>query len=122
MTHFLEFNYDDRDFLEIWLPDFDSESHYEYEAGRYEHASSARRKGSNRSFDNLMVDAFSRTYPEVIEEVSRKEPPVELENYNVPYLNIDQVLLSEVLKHIFQKFVIEKHHNLKPISEADIAH
>jgi hypothetical protein len=94
MTYLLKFRYDDRDFLEIWLPEFDSESDYDLESGLYEYASAAKHKGSNRAFDSIMVDAFSKAYPDIIDEVKRKEPPVEKENYDVPGLNLYQVRLS----------------------------
>ena len=104
MTHVLKFRYDNRDFLEVWLPEFDSESDRECERGSYEHASATRLKGSKRSFDTLMIDAFSKAYPKVIHEVKHKEPPIESENYDVPDLSLIRVLLSEVLERIYEKF------------------
>jgi hypothetical protein len=77
MTHLLKYRYDDRDFLEMWLPEFDSESNFDLESGLYEYANTARLKGSNRAFDSIMVDAFSKAYSDIIDEVKRKEPPVE---------------------------------------------
>jgi hypothetical protein len=108
MTYLLKFRYDDRDFLEIWLPEFDSESDYDLESGLYEYASAAKHKGSNRAFDSIMVDAFSKAYPDIIDEVKRKEPPVEKENYDVPGLNLYQVRLSEILENIYQNSVCTK--------------
>jgi hypothetical protein len=108
MTYLLKFRYDDRDFLEVWLPEFDSESNYECESGLYEYASAARLKGSNRAFDSIMIDAFSKAYPDVIDEVKRKEPPIDRENYDVPSLNLYQASLSEILEQIYQKFVCTK--------------
>ncbi|MDZ7293013.1 MAG: hypothetical protein ONB44_24875 [candidate division KSB1 bacterium] len=105
MTYLLKFRYDDRDFLEMWLPEFDSEFDFDLESGLYEYANTARRKGSNRAFDSIMIDAFSKAYPEVIDEVKRKEPPVEKENYDVPSLNLYQVRLSEILENIYRNLV-----------------
>ncbi len=110
MTYLLKFRYDDRDFLEIWLPEFDSETNFDLESGLYEYASAAKHKGSNRAFDSIMIDAFSKAYPDVIDEVKRKEPPVEKENYDVPSLNLCQVRLSEILENIYQNFVCKKKH------------
>ena len=73
MTYLLKFRYDDRDFLELWLPEFDSATEYEFEDGLYDYASAAKHKGSNRAFDSIMVDAFSNAYSDVIDEVRRKE-------------------------------------------------
>ena len=108
MTYLLKFRYDDRDFLEMWLPEFDSESNFDFESGLYEYACAARLKGSNHAFDSIMIDAFSKAYPDVIDEVRRKEPPVEKENYDVPSLNLYQVRLSEILENIYQNFVCKK--------------
>jgi hypothetical protein len=105
MTYLLKFRYDDRDFLEMWLPKFDSESDFDLESGLYEYASAAKHKGSNRAFDSIMVDAFSKAYSDIIDEVKRKEPPVEKENYDVPGLNLYQVRLSEILENIYRNFV-----------------
>lgn len=105
MTHLLKFRYDDRDFLEIWLPEFESETEYEFEDGLYDYASAAKHKGSNRAFDSIMIDAFSKVYPDIIDEVRRKEPPVGRESYDVPALNLYQVPLSEILEYIYNKFV-----------------
>ncbi len=110
MTHLLKFRYDDRDFLEMWLPEFDSESNFDLESGLYEYANTARLKGSNRAFDSIMVDAFSKAYSDIIGEVKRKEPPAEKENYDVPSLNLYQVRLSEILETIYQNFVCKKKH------------
>lgn len=113
MTYLLKFRYDDRDFLEVWLPEFDSESNYEFESGLYEYANSARLKGSKHAFDSIMVDAFSKAYSDIIDEVKRKEPPVEKENYNVPDLNFYQARLSEILECIYRRFVGAKRRFLK---------
>jgi hypothetical protein len=113
MTYLLKFRYDDRDFLEIWLPEFDSATEFEFEDGLYEYANAARLKGSNRAFDSIMVDAFSKAFSDIIDEVKRKEPPVEKENYDVPSLNLYHVSLSEILQHIYQKFVVDSRRMLK---------
>jgi hypothetical protein len=111
MTHLLKFRYDDRDFLEMWLPEFDSESDFDLESGLYEYANTARLKGSNRAFDSIMVDTFSKAYSDIIDEVKRKEPPVEKENYDVPSLNLYQARLSEILENIYRNLVYKKKHH-----------
>jgi len=108
MTYLLKFRYDDRDFLEVWLPEFDSDSDFECESGLYECANSARLKGSQHAFDSIMVDAFSKAYSDIIDEVKRKEPSVEKENYNVPDLNFYQAQLSEILEYIYGNWVCSK--------------
>jgi len=105
MTYLLKFRYDDRDFLEIWLSEFDCATEFEFEDGLYEYANAARLKSSNRAFDSIMVDAFSKAYSDIIDEVKRKEPPVEKENYDVPGLNLYRVGLSEILENIYRNFV-----------------
>jgi len=104
MTYELKVVYDDRDTLEIWIPEFDSEFGAPGEEGRYSYFFCAREKGSNRAFDSLLIDAFSRAYPNALQEVKRKEPPVEKENYDAPDLNLYQVSLSHILEEVYQKF------------------
>lgn len=104
MTHQLKIALDERDFLEIWIPAYDSESQAEFEPGRYEFGS-ARVKGANRAFDSIMLDAFSAAYSRILAEVKRKEPPVEQENYDVPELGLYQTQLSRVLEEIYCRFV-----------------
>lgn len=107
MTHQLKVDLDERDFLEIWIPKFDSASFREFEPGRYEFGS-ARLKGANRAFDSIMLDAFSAAYPRILAEVKRKEPPLEQENYDVPELGLYQVQLSRILEEIYCRFVEKK--------------
>jgi hypothetical protein len=89
----------------MWLPEFDSESDFDLESGLYEYANTARLKGSNRAFDSIMVDAFSKAYSDIIDEVKRKEPPVEKQNYDVPGLNLYSVTSQICAKKakIFQR-------------------
>jgi len=102
----LKVSYDDRDFLEIWNPEFDSGPGVAREAGIYETMlDCARIKGAKRAFDSLMIDAFSKCYHEILVEVRRKEPELEKENYDVPELGLYQVQLSRVLEEIYRKFV-----------------
>jgi len=107
MTHQLKVDLDERDFLEIWIPEFDSDSFPELEPGRYKFGS-ARLKGANRAFDSIMLDAFSAAYQRILAEVKRKEPPVEQENYDVPELGLYRVQLSRILEEIYCRFVTKK--------------
>ena len=108
MTYELRVVYDDRDTLEIWLPQFDSEFGGPGEEGVYSYFFCARKKGSRRAFESLLIDAFSRAYPNALQEVKRKEPPVEKENYDAPELNLYQVSLSRILEEVYQKFARHK--------------
>jgi hypothetical protein len=109
MTHQLTVDYDERDFLQIWVPELNTEPFPEFEPGLYEMAtSSARRKGMHHAFDSIMIDDFSKTYPDIIDEVKRKEPPVEQENYDVPELDLYQAQLSTILEEIYRRFVEKK--------------
>ncbi|MCI0695441.1 hypothetical protein L0337_25975 [candidate division KSB1 bacterium] len=106
MTHNLKVSYDERDFLEIWNPKFDFGPEVARESGLYESfLSCARVKGAKRAFDSLMIDAFSKCYHDVIEEVRHKEPAREKENYDVPELGLHQVQLSRILEEIYKRFV-----------------
>ncbi len=109
-SHALRFNYSkDFDILEIWLPEFDTDSvKAKYESGLYDSYSCARLKGASRAFDSLLVDAFSAAYPRLLAEVKRKEPPVEQENYDVPELGLYHVQLSRILEEIYCRFVEKK--------------
>jgi len=104
MTYELRIVYDDHDTLEIWMPQFDSELGGPGEEGRYSYFFCARKRGSNRAFESLLIDAFSKAYPNALQEVKRKEPPVEKENYDAPELNLYQVSLSSILDEVYQKF------------------
>jgi len=107
MTYQLRVDLDERDFLEIWISAFDSESFAEFEPGRYDFGS-ARLRGANRAFDSIMLDAFSAAYPRILAEVKRKEPPVEQENYDVPELGLYQTPLSRILEEIYCRFVAKQ--------------
>jgi len=104
MTYELRVVYDDRDYLEIWNPQFESEFGTPREEGIYTYFFSARVKRSNRAFDSLLIDGFSKAYPNALEQVKRREPPVEKENYAAPELNLYQVSLSRILEEVYQKF------------------
>jgi hypothetical protein len=104
MTYELRAVYDDHDTLEIWNPQFESEFGTPREEGLYSYFFSAKVKGAKRAFDSLLIDAFSRAYANALQEVKRKEPPVEKENYDVPDLNLYQVSLSRILEEVYQKF------------------
>jgi hypothetical protein len=105
MKYRLKVDLDERDFLEIWIPEFNTEPFPELEPGLYETFSSAKLKGANRAFDSIMIDGFSKTYPEIIAEVKRKEPPIEQESYDVPELDLYQVQLSTILETVYERFV-----------------
>ncbi len=108
MTYQLAVVYDERDFLEIWIPEFNTDPFPELEPGLYEIAGSAKLKGANHAFDSMMIDVFSRAYPRILAEVKRKEPPPEQENYDVPELGLHQVQLSRILEEIYCRFVEKK--------------
>jgi len=107
-TYTLTFVYDDRDFLEIWIPQFNTEPFPTLESGRYEMFSCAKLKGAKRAFDSIMIDGFEKAYPEIFAEVKRKEPPVEQENYDVPELGLYQTQLSRILEEIYCRFVAKQ--------------
>ncbi len=109
-SHTVRFNYSkDFDILEIWLPEFDTDSiKAKYEPGLYGSYSCARFKGAPRAFDSLLVDAFSAAYLRLLAEVKRKEPPIEQENYDIPELGLYQVKLSRILEEIYCRFVEKK--------------
>jgi hypothetical protein len=108
MTYQLKLNYDGRDFLEIWIPEFDLHPFPKLEPGLYEMFSSAKLKGAKRAFDSIMIDAFSASYPRILAEVKRKEPPIEQENYDVPELGLYQAQLSRILEEIYYRYVEKK--------------
>ncbi|MDZ7367375.1 MAG: hypothetical protein ONB43_16155 [candidate division KSB1 bacterium] len=64
----------------------------------------ARKKGAKRAFDSLLIDSFSKAYPNALQHVKRKEPPVEKENCDAPELNLYQVSLSRILEEVYQQF------------------
>jgi len=106
-SHALRFTYnEDFDTLEMWLPEFETASiKARYEGGLYDSYFCSRRKSAKRAFDSLLVDAFSAAYLNLRDEVKRKEPPVELENYDVPELGLYQTQLSRILEEIHCRFV-----------------
>jgi len=104
MTYELRVVYDDHDTLEIWMPQFESEIPTPGEEGLYSYFFCARTKGAKHAFDSLLIDAFSKAYLNALQDVKRKEPPVEKENYDVPDLNLYQVSLSRILEEVYQKF------------------
>jgi hypothetical protein len=108
MTYQLNFVYDERDFLEIWIPEFNSDPFPELDPGLYRMFSSARLKGAKRAFDSIMIDGFSKAYPTIVAEVRHKEPPLEQENYDIPKLDLHHAQLSRILEKIYCRFVAKK--------------
>jgi hypothetical protein len=106
-SHILRFTYNnDFDTLEMWLPEFETESiKAKFESGLYDSWFCSRLKDAPRAFDSLLVDAFSAAYPRLLAEVKRKEPPIEQENYDVPELGLYRVQLSRILEEIYCRFV-----------------
>ena len=106
MAEQLQVRYDERDFLEAWLPAYESEKpSTRFESGVYEcFDDCARRRGAMRAFDSIMVDAFSRRYHEIIEEVRAKEPEVS-DRYDVPEFDLYDVPLGDVLEYVYQHLV-----------------
>lgn len=105
MTRLLRFVYDDRDFLEVWLPEEENSRLDKREAGLYNFGVCAKNRGSRHAFDSLMVEAFSKAYSRLLAEVLTKEPPLQEENYEVPELGLYGVSLSQVLEEIYSRFV-----------------
>jgi hypothetical protein len=105
MTYRLKSVLDERDFLEIWIPEFNTAPFPELESGLYRLVSCAKLKGAKRAFDSIMIDGFSKAYSDIIAEVKRKEPPIEQENYDVTELGLYQVQLSRILEEIYCRFV-----------------
>jgi len=105
MTHHICFAYDERDFLEIWLPESEKHPIMKREAGLYKIGSCAKNPGAKRAFDSLMVDSFSKAYPRLLAEVLAKEPAVELESYDAPELDLYNALLSRILKEIYNRYI-----------------
>ena len=105
MTHRLQYVYDERDFLEVWLPESENNRIGKREPGLYKVGLCARTSKSPRAFDSFMLESFSKAYPLVLAEVLAKEPPRQQENYEVPELGLHGVLLSQVLREIHSRFV-----------------
>jgi hypothetical protein len=108
MTHRLKAVLDERDFLEIWIPEFNTEPFPELESGLYRLFSCAKLKGAKRAFDSIMIDGFAKAYADIVAEVKRKEPPLDQENYDVPELGLYRVRLSRILEEIYCRFVEKK--------------
>jgi len=108
MTRQLKFNYDERDFLQIWVPELAANSFPDFAPGRYRMFSAAKLKGTRHVFDSIMIDLFSVDYLKILDEVRRKEPLIEQENYDVPELGLYQTQLSRILEEIYCRFVIRK--------------
>jgi hypothetical protein len=108
MTHGLKAVLDERDFLEIWIPEFNTEPFPELESGLYRLFNCAKLKGAKHAFDSIMIDGFSKAYPQILDEVKRKEPPIEQENYDVTELGLYHVQLSRILEEIYSRFVEKK--------------
>ena len=109
-SHTLRFTYnEDFDTLEMWLPAFTkASSKAKYEPGLYDSYFCSRLKGTPRAFDDMLIDAFSAAYSNLLAEVKRKEPPIEQENYDVPELGLYQVQFSRILEEIYCRFVAKK--------------
>lgn len=105
MTYRLCFVYDDRDFLEVWLPESENHPIMKREPGLYKIGSCAKNPGAKRAFDSLMVDSFSKAYSHVLAEVLTKEPSIKLENYDAPELDLYSAPLSRILKEIYHRYV-----------------
>jgi len=105
MTHQLRYIYDERDFLEVWLPEAETNRIGKREPGLYKVGVCARTPGSCRAFDSFMLEAFSKAYPLVLAEVLAKEPSRQQENYEVPELGLYGVLLSQVLREIHNRII-----------------
>ncbi len=116
MTHNLKVVYDERDTLEIWIPEFDVGPEYDREPGPYEMFSNARLKGADSALDWLIVNSFSYAYPVIMAEVRSKEVSVP-DRYNVPEFGLYDVPLSAVLEHVYQTFVLKRP---SPILEATV--
>jgi len=109
MTYTLKISYDDRDFLEIWNPKFEYGPEIARESGLYESfLNCAKVKGAKRAFDSLMIDAFSKCYQDVLNEVGHKEPALEKESYDVPELGLFHVRLSRILEEVYRRFVVAR--------------
>ena len=99
--------YDERDNLEAWIPEFDSEDRYDTEPGPYEMFCNARLKGTACALDSLMIDGFSASYRRVMEEIKEKESSIP-DRYNVPKFGLHDVPLSTVLEYVYQTYVLKQ--------------
>jgi len=108
--------YDERDNLEAWMPEFDSEDRYDTEPGPYEMFCNARLKGTACALDSLMIDGFSASYRRVMEEIREKESSIP-DRYNVPEFGLYDVPLSTVLEYVYQTYVQKRP---SPLLEATV--
>ncbi len=99
--------YDERDNLEAWIPEFDSEDRYDTESGPYEMFCNARLKGTACALDSLMIDGFSASYRRVMEEIKEKESSIP-DSYNVPEFGLYDVPLSTVLEYVYQTYILKQ--------------
>lgn len=113
MTRRLSFTHDERDFLQIWNVEIESNSFPDFKPGLYKMFSSAKLKGASHAFDSIMIDLFSVDYSKILAEVKRKEPPIERENYDVPELGLYRVQLSRILEEIYCRFAAKKELSLQ---------
>lgn len=116
MTFNLRVVYDERDNLEAWIPEFDSEDRYDTEPGPYKMFCNARLKGTACALDSLMIDGFSASYRRVMEEIREKENSIP-DRYNVPDFGLYDVPLSAVLEHVYQTYVLKRP---SPVLEATV--
>lgn len=105
MTHRLRFNYDERDFLELWLPESEKHPIMKRDPGLYKVGSCAKNPGAKRAFDSIMIDSFSKAYHRLLNEVLTKEAPIDRESYDVPELDLYGVPLSRILEEIHNRYV-----------------
>ena len=108
--------YDERDNLEAWMPEFDSEDRYDTEPGPYEMFCNARLKGAACALDSLMIDGFSASYRRVMEEIREKESSIP-DRYNVPEFGLYDVPLSAVLEYVYQTYAQKRP---SPVLEATV--
>ena len=116
MTFNLRVVYDERDNLEAWIPEFDSEDRYDMEPGPYEMFSNARLKGAAYALDSLMIDGFSASYRRAMEEIREKESSIP-DRYNIPEFGLYDVPLSAVLEYVYQTYVLKRP---SPVLEATV--
>jgi len=116
MAHNLKVVYDERDTLEIWIPEFDVGPEYDREPGPYEMFSNARLKEADSALDWLIVNSFSHAYPMIMAEVRNKETSIP-DRYNVSEFGLYDVPLSAVLEYVYQTYVLKRP---SPVLEATV--
>ena len=104
MAYLLRLDYDERDNLEAWLPEFDDEKRYDTKPGPYGTFDNARLAGTAPVMDSLLILDFSAAYPDVIKEVRSKASSVS-DRYDVPEFGLHNVPLSEVLEYVYRTLV-----------------